>query len=156
MAVQLPRSVYLAIGAVLTHPRFHPLHRRLYRATGGRGPVGRALGVDMILLGVTGRRSGVRRSVPLAAVPDGDDWVVVASNGGRDRLPGWALDLRADGRATVEHRLRRTSVVAHEAEGAAIERLWRVVADAYPGFVVYRDVAPRDVPLFVLRPVETA
>ena len=69
MATVLPRRVYLAIGLVLTHPRFHPIHRRLYGWTGGRGPVGRALGMDMLLVETRGRRTGEPRIIPLGGRP---------------------------------------------------------------------------------------
>ena len=39
VAAVLPRRVYLAIGLVLTHPWFHPIHRRLY--AGRVGAAGR-------------------------------------------------------------------------------------------------------------------
>jgi F420H(2)-dependent quinone reductase len=156
VAVQLPRHVYLAIGRVLSHPRFHPAHRRLYRMSGGRGPVSRALGVDMILVATRGRRSGAQRVVPLAAVRDGSDWVVVGTNAGKPRLPAWVLNLRADPRVAVEHRTTIAPHVAHEVDGADYERLWRLVTGAYPGFIVYRDRTPRPVPLFVLRPASAS
>ena len=49
MATPLPRPVYLAIGYVLTSRAFTRWHRWVYRRTGGRGVLARALGMDMIL-----------------------------------------------------------------------------------------------------------
>ena len=153
MATVLPRGVYQAIGTVLTHPRFHPIHRRLYRWTGGRGPLGRALGMDMILVVMRGRRSGAERVVPLGAVRHGDAWILIASNAGKERMPAWAHNLRADGAVVVEHRGTRSGFTAHEAIGDEFDRLWRVVTAAYPGYQVYRDRTDRQIPLFVLEPV---
>ena len=156
MAV-LPRPVYQAIGNVLTHPRFHPIHRWLYRWTGGRGPLSRALGMDMILVVMRGRKSGAERVVPLGAVRRGDDWILIASNAGKQRMPAWAYNLRADGTVTVEHRGMTRPFRAHEATGEEFERLWRVVTAAYPGYQVYQDRTDRAIPLFVLEPApETA
>jgi deazaflavin-dependent oxidoreductase (nitroreductase family) len=149
---RLPSSVYLAIGEVLTHPRFHPIHRRLYRWTGGRGPVSRALGMDMILVTARGRRTGTERTVPLAAVPDRGAWVVVGSNAGKTRAPAWIHNLRADPDVRVEHRGRAGAFRAREATGDELERLWALVIGAYPGFGVYRDRTARQVPLFILEP----
>ncbi len=103
VATVLPRRVYLAIGLVLTHPWFHPIHRRLFALTGGRGPVGRALGMDMILVRMRGRRTGADRSIPLGAVREGDTWILIASNAGKEQMPAWVHNLRADGLVTVEH-----------------------------------------------------
>ena len=156
MPAVLPRRVYQAIGDVLTHPRFHPIHRRLYRWTGGRGPVGRALGMDMILVVMRGRKSGAERVVPLGAVRRGDDWILIASNAGKEQMPAWAHNLRADAAVVVEHRGTRAPFRVHEAIGDEFEQLWTVVTAAYPGYQVYRDRTDRPIPLFVLAPVAPA
>ena len=152
MATVLPRGVYQLIGTVLTHPRFHPVHRRLYRWTGGRGPLGRALGMDMILVTMRGRKSGAERVVPLGAVRQGDTWILIASNAGKERMPAWAHNLRADGAVTVEYRGKLAPYRAHEATGEEYDRLWAVVTAAYPGYQVYRERTDRPIPLFVLEP----
>jgi len=152
MVRRLPDPAYTAIAAVLTHPWFHPFHRRLYGRTGGRGVVGHALGVDMVLLGTTGRRSGRTRIVPLGAIRDGDAWVVIGSYGGRDVDPAWVLNLRADPHATVQYRGVRVAVLAHEADLTEAARLWPLVSTAYPGYQLYRKRTSRTVPLFILEP----
>ena len=153
MADVLPRRVYLAIGDVLTHRRFHPVHRRLYRWTGGRGVLSRALGVDMILVTVPGRQSGASRTIPLAAVRDGRDWIVVGSNAGKAAMPAWAHNLRDAGAVTVEHRTEAAAFRAVEAAGDERERCWSIAVGAYPGFEAYRARTDRPIPVFVLRPV---
>ena len=153
MVRRLPDPAYTAIGAILTHPWFHPFHRRLYRRTGGRGLVGHALGVDMVLLGTIGRRSGRTRTVPLGAIRVGDSWVVIGSYGGRDVDPAWVLNLRAQPKATVQFRRARTAALAHEADPAEATRLWPLVRAGYPGYQLYRERTTRTVPLFVLEPV---
>lgn len=156
MATVLPRRVYLAIGLVLTHPRFHPIHRRLYAWTGGRGPVGHALGMDMLLVETRGRRSRQPRVIPLGAVRDGATWIVIASNAGKDRMPAWVHNLRADPAVIVEHDGRRAPHAARETTAADdYDRLWAIVTAAYPGYDVYRARTARRIPLFVLEPIES-
>lgn len=152
VAVRLSRRTYLAIGLVLTHPRFHPIHRRLYRWSGGRGPLSRALGMDMILVTTTGRKSGEPRTVPLGAVRQGTSWILIASNAGKPSMPAWAGNLRADPTTRVEHHGVTTAMRAHEATGDEWTRLWAVVTAAYPGYDVYRARTDRPIPLFVLEP----
>ena len=48
----------------------------------------------MLLLTTTGRKSGEKRTTPLIYQLHGDDYLVVASNGGGDP-PGWFLNLQA-------------------------------------------------------------
>jgi deazaflavin-dependent oxidoreductase (nitroreductase family) len=153
MASGLGRPVYLAIGAILTSRPFTRWHRWIYRRTGGRGPLSRALGTDMLLVTATGRRSGEPRTVPLGAIRHGASWIVVGSNAGKDREPAWAHNLRADGAVQVEHRGERRPFRAHEADPAEAARLWPVVVAAYPGYGVYRERTDRPIALFVLEPV---
>ncbi len=147
------RRTYLAIGEVLTHPWFHPIHRRLYRLTGGRGVLSRGLGMEMILVTVIGRRSGAQRTVPLAAVRDGATWVVVGSNAGKVRMPAWVHNLRSNSAVRVEHRRSVAAFTAREVINVdELERRWRQVIAGYPGYAVYRARTDRTIPLFVLEP----
>jgi deazaflavin-dependent oxidoreductase (nitroreductase family) len=154
MPASSSRRTYLAIGEVLTHRWFHPFHRRLYRLTGGRGVVSHALGMDMILVTMVGRRTGLPRTVPLAAVRDGDTWVLVGSNAGKDRMPAWVHNLRAASAVSVDCRGTIAPFGAREVtDPVEIERRWQQVIAGYPGYAVYRDRTDRPIPLFVLEPV---
>ncbi len=77
-------------------------HLATYRLTRGRLTTRLGLpGAEMILLTSTGRKTGKPRTVPLLSVRHGDDWLVIASNAGLDRSPGWWFNLRANPAATV-------------------------------------------------------
>src|SRR4051794_41839669 len=70
------------------------VHERLYKATDGR--VGhKMLGVPCLLLRSTGRRSGQTRTNGLVYARDGGDYLVVASNGGGEKGPGWDHNVKA-------------------------------------------------------------
>src|ERR1700716_2245076 len=82
-------------------------HEQVYKRTDGR--VGhRMIGVPTLLLRTTGRRSGATRTNGLVYARDGDDYLVVASNGGADRPPAWLHNLTAkpevEGQAGRERR----------------------------------------------------
>ncbi len=63
-------------------------HQHLYERTDGR--IGhRLIGVPTALLRSTGRHTGQVRTSALVYARDGKDYLVVASNGGSDRAPGW-------------------------------------------------------------------
>ena len=75
-------------------------HRNLIRLTGGK--VGGTFRDEpMILLTTTGRKTGKARTHPLCALPQGDGWLVVGSNGGNDWHPGWYVNLQANPNANV-------------------------------------------------------
>jgi len=154
MATPLPRPVYLAIGYVLTSRPFTRWHRWIYRRTGGRGVLARALGMDMILVTARGRRSGEPRTVPLGAIRHGPAWIVIGSNSGKTTEPAWADNLRADGSVVVDHRGVCRPHHAHEAGPEEAETLWPIVIAGYPGYGIYRERTTRPVALFVLEPVE--
>lgn len=133
---------------------FLRLHHFLYQRTDGR--VGhRMIGVPTLLLRTTGRRSGAQRTNSLVYAKDGDEYVVVASNGGDDRSPGWLFNVRA--KPEVEVQVARTKMAGTarvlEPGDQDYERLWRLVNDnnhdRYDG---YQSKTTRPIPLIVLRP----
>ena len=132
-------------------PLIYPLHRWLYRATGGAiggsSPVG-----PMLLLTTRGRRSGEPRTVPLLYMPDGDRWVVVGSNGGRPNPPAWLGNLRADPEAEVQVGRARHRVRAEILEGPARDALWERLTRFYDGWAHYQTLTNRPIPAVVLTP----
>jgi len=154
MPPRLPRRVYLVIGDIVTNHRFARFHRWLFRRTGGRGRIGGFLGLEVILVTATGRRTGEPRTVPLGAVRDGDRWLVIGSNAGHDRMPAWALNLRAHPDVAVETGAGSAPYLAHEAKGDEADRLWPLAISVYAGYADYRTRTARAIPLFVLEPAE--
>ena len=98
------------------------LHTFIYRATGGR--LGdRIVGAPVLLLTTTGRKTDRRHTIPLLYLEDGENFVVVASNGGAPRHPAWWLNLRADPEANVEIGDRKLHVRAQKASPEQKKRL---------------------------------
>ena len=126
------------------------LHIRLYRTTKGRIG-GRFLGGPVVLLTVTGRKSGQKRTTPLLYLRDGNDIVVVASSGGL-RLPEWWRNLQADPLAEVEVGDRRVQVCAEEASAQERERLWPLLNRMYAGYEGYQRKAVWQIPVVKLHP----
>jgi deazaflavin-dependent oxidoreductase (nitroreductase family) len=131
------------------------IHTWLYRVTKGR--VGHeAGGLASLLLTTTGRRSGAERTVALTYVPDGQDYVVVASNGGADRDPAWWLNLSTTPRATVQVGPALVPIVAHAADPEERRRLWPKLTAANPFYARYEQLTARPIPVVILRPCENA
>jgi F420H(2)-dependent quinone reductase len=125
-------------------------HEFWYRMTGGL--VGGSLGrLPVLLLTTTGRKSGKKRTTPLVYLADGENMVIIASNGGSDQHPEWWLNLRANPNAEVQVGPDVKSVVAEKAEGAERERLWRAVNELYHGYDEYQRSTKREIPVVVLR-----
>ena len=148
----LRHAWYRLVGWVGTSLFLRTFHHRVYRLTGGRSVIGRSLGNLTVVLITTGARTGQRREVALWAYRDGEDLVLVASNGGRHPVPGWCLNLRAHPDAAVEVGRERQKVHAHEATEDEYERLWALVTQSYPGYLDYARRVGRHIPLVVLEP----
>jgi deazaflavin-dependent oxidoreductase (nitroreductase family) len=131
------------------------LDRAVYRMTGGRASLSSLLsGLPVVLLTTTGARTGRRRQVLLLSLVDGDRVVVTAANWGGARNPGWYHNLRARPEATISVRGVERAVVAHEAEGAERERLWRLGLARVPARLGegWTDNPHRRIPVLVLTP----
>ena len=125
------------------------VHRRIYRLTGGK--IGGRLGkLPVLLLTTTGRKSGRPRTQPLVYTQVGDGYAVIASKGGAPQHPLWYLNLREDPFATVTVGRETLKVRARDAEGEERERLWRTLADLYPGYERYAQKTSRRIPVVVL------
>jgi deazaflavin-dependent oxidoreductase (nitroreductase family) len=122
----------------------------LYRRTGGRIG-GSAKGVDVLLLTVSGRRTGKPFTVPVAYLPHGVGYVVTGSADGMKDEPQWFRNLRVTDRAEVQIGRTRTPVVSRVAEGAERDELWQeVVLARAPFFAKYEEKSGRTIPVATL------
>jgi deazaflavin-dependent oxidoreductase (nitroreductase family) len=107
--------------------RFGQLHAWVYRRWGRLGH--RFAWIPTLVLASTGRNSGRRRESVLVYADDGDDRVVVASNGGDDRAPGWLYNVRTDPSVEVQVGAERYPAHARVVDAVDPEyaRLWQLV-----------------------------
>lgn len=128
---------------------FWRIHPRLYRWSGGRIG-GKLVGLPVLLLETTGRRSGKRRRNALTYLPHGDDFVVIASCLGEPRHPAWWHNLVAEPRARVQVGSASHAVRAREATGDERAELWHAVTQRAPDYDEYKDRTSRRIPVVVL------
>ncbi|MDE0234721.1 MAG: nitroreductase/quinone reductase family protein [bacterium] len=131
---------------------FVPMHRFLFRLSGGR-LLGRLEGVGVLILTTRGRKSGKRRSSPLLyfRFEGSNELIVVASNYGQDHHPGWYWNLVADPEVVVEVKGERFSAQARIAEGAERIVLYEGVVATNSRFAAYRAGTDRRIPVVALR-----
>ncbi|MEA2431920.1 MAG: hypothetical protein QOF65_1454 [Thermoleophilaceae bacterium] len=104
------------------------VHEAIYKRTDGR--LGhKMIGVPTLLLRTTGRRSGATRTNGLVYARDGDDYLVVPSNGGADKAPAWLFNLRANPDVEIQMGRDRQKGTARivEPSDPSYERLWKIV-----------------------------
>jgi len=125
----------------------------LLRLSGGRLDFTRAAGLPVIELTTTGAKSGLSRTLPLAGYPDGDKFVLIASNFGRAHNPGWYYNLKANPECIVKKAGHTGMYIAREAEGEERERYWGWAVSCYIGYEAYRQrAANRKIPVMILEP----
>ena len=127
------------------------MHTVAYKLSGGRIG-GKSFGVPVVLIESVGRKSGKRRTHPLLCGEDGDNLVLIASKGGTDRNPAWYHNLKANPETTAWWQGERRRVRARDASGEERERLWQMMADAYPDYESYQRRTDRQIPVVVLEP----
>ncbi len=130
-------------------------HTRIYEGSDGRvgawiGPP--YLGQRVLLLSVTGRKSGRTRTTPLVYFEDGENYVVVGSDGAARRDPQWWKNLQQNPHATVRVGRKTFSATASLATGADRDRLWQTARDVNPVWARYQAQTERTLPLVVLTP----
>lgn len=133
-------------------------HVWVYRRSGGKIGANWRVGagfkkpVPTLLLEHTGRKSGKTFVSPLVYITDGDDVVIVASQGGRDTHPQWYHNLVANPDVHIEIGTDRRAVRAEVASPEERARLWPKLVEAYADFDTYQSWAEREIPVIVLKP----
>ena len=128
----------------------------LYEGSGGTaGLTLRDTGLPVIIVTNRGRNTGAIRKTPLMRVVDGNNYILVASQGGAPKHPQWYHNLKAGPNVEIRdktevHAMRVREVV----DSAERERLWKIAVKAYPPYQEYQAKTKRLIPLFVAEPVE--
>jgi deazaflavin-dependent oxidoreductase (nitroreductase family) len=123
----------------------------LYRLS--RGRIGSKVGDGpVLLLTTTGRKSGEQRTAPVLYLERDGSFILIDTNGGNEKLPGWSHNLKAKPEATVEIGREKTEVTARIAAGAERDELWRACNEQYSGFDQYVEWLERTPSVWVLEP----
>lgn len=130
-------------------------HQKIYETS--RGLVGHRLlmGMPTLLLRTTGRKSGLRRTTALVYATDGDNRLVVGSNGGARRDPAWILNLEANKDVEFQVGVRKITGTARtvRTDDPDYERMFSLCNKANRGtFAKYRQRTTRPLPIVVLAP----
>ena len=128
----------------------------LYEGSGGNdGLTLRDTGLPVIIVTNRGWKTGAIRKTPLMRVVDGDNYILVASQGGAPTHPQWYHNLKADPNVTIRDKTevsaRRVREVVDPLER---ERLWKIAVKAYPPYQDYQAKTSRIIPIFVAEPTK--
>ena len=108
-------------------------------------------GWSVIVVTMTGVKTGAIRKVPLMRVEHNGEYAVIGSIGGAPQNPKWVANLRAnpnvkiqDGPQIFEH-----MVVRELPEGPERDEWWARAVEAYPPYADYQLKTERRIPVFI-------
>ena len=130
----------------------HLLDRAVFKLTRGRVTFTSWLGgLPVALLTTTGAKSGAERTSPVVAIPAGEGrMVVIASNYGQRKNPAWYHNLKKNPRARLLFDGSEHEMTARELDGDERAEWYERGIEIYPGWVQYRQRAPRTIPVIEL------
>ena len=126
----------------------------LYERTGGRdGNTLRDTGLPVIIVTMTGHKSGRVRKIALMRVEHNGAYALVGSMGGAPVHPQWYYTLRAHpAGVTIQDGPTPFAVTVHEAQGAERERWWERAVAAFPPYAQYQGRTQRVIPVLIATP----
>lgn len=127
-------------------------HVRRYLASDGADGYEFLKGAKVIVLTTTGKRTGKPRKTPLIRIRDGDNYLVVASQGGAPKHPHWYHNLAANPDVMIQDRGDVHKMRARTATPEEKRELWPKVIAEWPDYEGYQRRTERDIPLVICEP----
>jgi len=123
----------------------------LYERSGGaEGTSLRDTGLPVIIVTHIGNKTGAVRKTPLMRVMDGDNYVLVGSQGGAPKHPAWVHNLRTNPKIEIRDLSTVYPMQAREVtEPGERQRLWKLAVAAYPPYEEYQTRTTRQIPIFL-------
>jgi deazaflavin-dependent oxidoreductase (nitroreductase family) len=110
-------------------------------------------GKPVILLTTIGAKTGKIRKTPLMRVEHNGEYAVVASLGGAPKHPVWYHNVKAHPRVELQDGAVTKDYEAHEVVGDEKAVWWERAVDAWPDYANYQKKTDRQIPVFVLTPI---
>ncbi|RKR91560.1 deazaflavin-dependent oxidoreductase (nitroreductase family) [Micromonospora pisi] len=126
--------------------------REYVESNGERGRTWR--GYPTLLITVRGRKSGKLHRTALIYGRDGDNYLLVASQGGAPKHPAWYLNLTADPEVRVEVDGKTLVARARTATPEEKPELWQRMVEIFPPYATYQTKTSRQIPVVILEPVD--
>jgi len=125
-------------------------HVDRYRATDGEEGH-EWQGTVTLLLSTKGRKSGEERTTPLIYGRSGDDYLIVASNGGSAAPPAWYLNIQENpGDVEIQVKGDRFKARARDATPDEKPEMWKTMTAEWPAYDEYQERTDREIPVVVL------
>lgn len=126
-----------------------------YEATNGE-EANDLRGRPIIVLTSVGAKTGKLRKTPLMRVEHEGLYAVVASLGGAPKHPVWYFNLKANPHVELQDGPTKRDYLARELSGAEKAVWWERAVETWPDYAKYQTRTTRQIPVFVLEPLEGA
>jgi F420H(2)-dependent quinone reductase len=110
-------------------------------------------GKPVILLTTIGAKSGKIRKTPLMRVEHDGEYAVVASLGGAPKNPVWYYNIKAHPQVELQDGPVTKDYEAREVVGDEKAAWWERAVAAWPDYANYQKKTDRQIPVFVLTPI---
>ena len=111
-------------------------------------------GMPIVLVTSVGAKSGKLRKTPLMRVEHGGEYAAVASLGGAPQNPVWYHNLVKNPLVEVQDGSHHGDYTAREVFGDEKAIWWERSVAAFPDYADYQKKTGRQIPVFVLTPVQ--
>jgi F420H(2)-dependent quinone reductase len=125
----------------------------LYEATNGQQG-GDLRGRPVVVLTSVGAKTGKLRKTALMRIEHDGRCAVVASLGGAPKHPVWYYNLKKTPHVELQDRSTKRDYTAREVSGDEKRIWWERAVEAYPDYANYQKKTERQIPVFVLEPVD--
>ena len=112
------------------------------------------VGRPVVVVTSKGAKSGKLRKNPVMRVEHDGCYAAVASMGGQPQNPVWYHNLLAEPLCEVQDGPVKQDYRARLVEGEEKAQWWQRAVAAYPEYEEYQKKTDREIPVFVLEPVE--
>lgn len=125
---------------------------RLLRENGGKLPGVPDDEMPVLIVTITGAKSGIERPTPLGYFECDGRRFIVGSNGGQEQPPSWIFNVRAHPAATVEVVPNIYNAVVRELDSTERDEMFPALVAKYAFFGDYQSRIDRVIPIFELVP----
>jgi deazaflavin-dependent oxidoreductase (nitroreductase family) len=130
---------------------FSGLNAFVYKLTGGR-LMGRFQGRPVVLIEMTGAKSGKTRTIPLMYVPYQEGVIIVGSQGGAPTSPIWVKNLQQNPKIIAQYKGKRMNLIARQVDDEEKAQIWPTCVEHYHEFADYQGRTDRNIPVFDCQP----
>lgn len=127
---------------------FTKIHVFLYTVSNGRW-MSEAEGRRVILVEMTGARSGRVIRLPVMYVPYEEGYLLVGSQGGAPKHPVWYYNLLKNPEVRITFEGKTTPMTARLATDEEKAELWLICCEYYPPYQTYQERTDRKIPVFI-------